>query len=100
MDSALDVPTPAVGPKNQILIAVGDVVERDGREGFEEDTAALGAQRVLDSAVDDHDVALAKHAGLGTDGHLDVPIEHIHHLLGVLVGVARHLGPGLITDPT
>jgi hypothetical protein len=98
MDLALDVLAPAAGPKNQILIAVGDVVERDGREGFNEDTPASGAQRVLDSAVDDHHVAPGKRASLGADGHLDLPLEHVHHLLGVLVGVARHHRPRFIAN--
>ena len=38
---ALDVPAPAVGAENQILIAIGDVVERDGRKGFEECAAPI-----------------------------------------------------------
>ena len=39
--SALDVQATGVRPEDQVVIAVGDVVERDGGKGLEEGTAAL-----------------------------------------------------------
>jgi hypothetical protein len=41
VESALDVPASAVRAEDQVVIAVGNVVERDGGKGLEESTAPL-----------------------------------------------------------
>src|SRR5436190_18819479 len=98
--SALDVQAPALGAQNEIEAAVGDVVQGDGRKGFDERAAPLRAQLVLHSAVDDHRLAGAERSGLRTDGHLQLAVQHEHHLLGLLVRVARHVRAWLVADAT
>src|SRR2546423_15570758 len=80
--------TTPVGTKDEVPFAVADVVERHRGKGLEERAATLRAKLVLDAPVDDHDISLAERAGLRADCHLELPLEHVHHLLGVLVRVA------------
>ena len=51
---------------------------------------------MLDPAVDDADVAGAELLRLVADRHRDRPLEDQHHLLGVLVAVARDRRAGRV----
>src|SRR5947207_11297308 len=55
---------------------------------------------MLDSTVDYDEVASVERSRLGVDGHLELPLDHVHHLLGVLVEVGRHLRSRFVADAT
>ena len=46
-----------VGAEDEVALAIGHVVERDGSERLEEDKASFRVQLVLDAAVDNCHVA-------------------------------------------
>ena len=49
---------------------------------------------MVQAAVDDDDVPGRERSRLLLDRHLDLALEHEHHLLGVLVGVPGTFLPG------
>src|SRR5690349_11708990 len=53
---------------------------------------------MLHAGVDDDDVASVEGPRVSANGHLELALEHVHELLGVLVRVPWHLGSGLVAD--
>ena len=90
----------AVGAENEVAPAVGDMVERNGRERLDELRAPTCAHGVLHATVDDGPVADAEGpAPVAGDGDLELPFRHDHHLLRVLVDVRRHAEARVVVHP-
>ncbi len=95
---ASDVQAAPEVAEDEVSLRIRDVVERHGPETLDKCDAVRRVELVLDAAVDDTDVARAHLLRPIADRHRHGAVEDEHHLLGVLVAVARDGRPRRVRD--